>query len=164
MNNTESTDISASIRHLLNKVQSLQLATMDTEGQARVSYTPYLMQQGAFFIFVSELANHTRNMRENPSAELMVIEDEAESQNIFTRKRLILQCQCTFVGKNDSGRDALLQAFEERHGKTVALLRTLPDFWPVKLVPTSGRFVQGFAQAYSFSHMDFASAQAIGDN
>ena len=65
---------------------SVMLATINDEGDTPVpeaSYAPVLVRDGKYYIFVSELALHTRNLLRNKSASLLFIEDESNSNNIF---------------------------------------------------------------------------------
>ena len=154
-------DIIASVEQLLERIGSLQLATVDESGHPSISYTPYLMREDRFYIFISELAAHTGNLKQSPNCQIMLIEDEADTKNIFARKRLILKCHAAFLERTHPNWESCLEAFEQKHGNTVSLLKTLKDFWLIELQPTEGSFVQGFAQAFAFQGMDFGSAQQV---
>lgn len=161
MNEEQADTIQKSIEALLRDVKSLSLATVDAQGRPQISYTPFLRHEDAIYVLVSELAPHTQNLRNTPTAEIMLIEDETGCQNIFARKRLILQCHSTFIDRNNVDREERLQALETRLGSTVLVLKELTDFWLVRLSPERGRYVQGFAQAFAFERMDFASAHLL---
>ena len=51
---------------------------------------------------------------------------------------------------------SVLDDYQQRHGKTVELLRQLPDFVLFHLRPRSGQFVMGFGQAYTLSGEDLS--------
>jgi len=149
--NTDQSHIQSAIEALVNSLKSVQLATLNAEQHPEISYTPFMRLDDAYYIFISELASHTQNILLQPKLSLLFIEDEQSAKNIFARKRLSLnvlasECkqgteQCTFI----------LDEFEQQHGKTVSLLRQLPDFHLFKLTAENGSYVQGFGQAFDLS-------------
>jgi putative heme iron utilization protein len=146
-----SEDIQTNIDELIASRKTLLLATLNANKQAEISVTPFIRQGLNFYIFVSNLSNHTRNLKIHPELSVMLVEDEQDTQNAFARKRLTYQCHATEIVKEDDNRDRLLTIFEQQHGKTVSLLKTLPDFHLFELRALSGNYVQGFGQAYSLS-------------
>lgn len=139
---------------LLSKTLSLQLATVGEEAYPHCGYTPYLMRNDGehsarqFYIFISELALHTRDLMREPRASIMLIEDEADAKQIFARTRLYYECDAIEIKRDHSDFDPILDEYEARHGKMVSLLRQLPDFRLLRLRPVSGQFVMGFGKAY----------------
>jgi len=134
-------------KRLRNDTKSLILSTTDASGRPDASTVPYVYDdQGNFIVFISQLAQHTKNLREQPRLALMLIEDEATASNLFARKRVQYSCGATQADPEDQ--DKLLELFRNRHGKVVDLLASLPDFALFKLRPDSGQFVMGFGQAY----------------
>jgi len=134
---------------LLDSMHSLQLSTVGEAGVANCGYTPYIhVSPNIFYIFVSELAVHTRDIFFSGRATLMVIQDEAHTKQMFARTRVSYQCDAQTVSKDDADYAAQINAYEARHGKMVGLLKQLPDFHLIKLVPRSGQFVMGFGKAY----------------
>lgn len=137
-------------------MQSLQLSTVDNHGVPHCGYTPYVYRAPDFFVFVSQLSAHTRDMAATRSAAVMVIEDEQSSSQIFARTRASFQCNAIPCPADDQQTEALLDAYQERHGKMAGLLRQLPDFQLIRLSPVTGQFVMGFGQAYRITgqHLD----------
>ena len=144
-------EIQNEISGLLSSLKSAQLATLNAEQQAEISYAPYLKQGDRFFIFISELAAHTQNLKIHSKLSLMFIEDESTSKTVFARKRLILSCRSKFIERENKNWNQLLVAFEAAQGPTIQLLKTLPDFCLFELKFDSGSFVKGFGQAYQLS-------------
>lgn len=161
MTEAPQTEIKQAIELLLDKVASVQLATTNKDDEPEASYTPCLWQDKSAYIFVSELASHTLNLKRSAQASLMFIEDEADSKNIFARQRLILSCQAEFIDRDIEEWEYAIEAFEQRHGNTVALLKSLKDFWLVRLRPVHGSFVRGFGQAFAFTGADFDQTQQV---
>ena len=153
-NDNSMDDVSAICDELLAKTLSLQLATLGEEDYPHCGYTPYLMREEGddsvrqFYIFVSELALHTRDLLREPRASIMLIEDEADAKQIFARTRLYYECDVSEINNEHADYTAILDAYEARHGKMVNLLRQLPDFRLLKLQPVSGQFVMGFGKAF----------------
>jgi heme oxygenase (biliverdin-IX-beta and delta-forming) len=144
---------------LSNSLSSVQLATLSSDGEPNISYTPFTKYNGDIYIFISELANHTKNITEHPLVSALFIEDEQDSKNIFARKRLTLKCQCKELARTHSEWSIIMEAFEEKLGKTVALLRSLPDFHLFKLSPISGTYVKGFGQAFELESFSFSGVR-----
>jgi len=127
--------------------KSLIMSTTDTSGRPDASTVPYVYDDhGNFIVFISQLAQHTKNLREQPQLAVMLIEDEAVASNLFARKRAQYSCKASLANPEDQ--DRLLELFRIRHGKVVDLLATLPDFALFRLRADSGQFVMGFGQAY----------------
>jgi len=134
---------------LLEQMQSAQLATVGADGQPQCGYTPFLYQSpNQFFVFVSQLAAHTRDMLATRRAAIMIIQDEVQAKQLFARTRVSFQCEAQLIEKSSVDYNTILDAYAARHGKMVDLLRQLPDFCLLRLIPQSGQFVMGFGQAY----------------
>lgn len=154
-------DLVDNIDLLLTQVHSAQLATLNPQNQAESSYTPYLVHQGKIYIFISELASHTHHIQHNPRLSLMIIEDESRAKNIFARKRVILNCHAEAIDRADTKWGEILALFEQRHGNTVALLKSLPDFILFELDCLNGSYIQGFGQAFKFDKLDYPHCKQV---
>jgi len=157
-------EIQDEIDDLLSSVKSVQLATLTTEQETDISYAPYLKKEGVFYIFISELASHTQNLKTNPASSLMFIEDESKSKTVFARKRLILECKSSLIPRNDSQWEAILDDFEIQQGPTIKLLKTLPDFCLFRLTAKKGSFIKGFGQAFSLSGNKLTNIMQVKPN
>ena len=73
--------------------QSLLLATADAAGNPNASYAPYVADSDGYYIYISELAAHTGNLRCRAVASVLFIEDERDAKHLFGRKRLTLDCR-----------------------------------------------------------------------
>ena len=138
----------AALAALRERMRTVQLATLGEDGYPHVGYTPHLFDGPDILIFVSRLAAHTRDLLERPRAAVMLIADEADSRQIFARTRVSYRCEAEPIAADDPAREPLLDAFEQRHGKMIGLVRQLPDFVLFRLRPVSGQFVMGFGKAY----------------
>ncbi|MEO0794625.1 MAG: pyridoxamine 5'-phosphate oxidase family protein [Verrucomicrobiota bacterium] len=140
---------------LLEETHSLMLATQGESPTPEASYSPFLRDEsGNFYVFVSEMARHTQNLRTGHAASIMVIEDEKTTQQLFARRRATFTCKPEEISRDSEECQLLLGQMRERHGEMIDTLANMGDFHMIKLVPSSGRVVLGFAAAY----------RVVGDN
>ena len=133
---------------LRSTVRSVQLATIDADGEPHAGYTPFAFDGPALVVLVSQLSVHTRDLLATRRCGAMLIEDEARAAKIFARTRAMYRCRADVVERDTGEWERLLDVLHERHGKMIGLLRQLPDFVLFRLVPESGQFVMGFGQAF----------------
>ena len=134
---------------LFERINTLQLATTNLQGEPNASYAPFIRDaSGDLFIFVSSLAKHTQNLLETHQAAILIIEDEQDCRQIFARNRISYQCVVSEISRDDQHHNSLLNQMEDIFGNTFGLLRSLADFRLLKLHPVSGQIVTGFGQAY----------------
>ena len=127
---------------LIEEMRSLQLSTVGEDGIPHCGYTPYLYRaSGSFYIFVSQLAAHTRNLLANKTVAIMILADEQFTSQIFARVRVNYLCDATRISPETPDYELVLDDYQQRHGKMVGLLRQLPDFVLFQLQPKSGQFV-----------------------
>lgn len=128
--------------------QSAMLATVNEKGEADASYAPVLQQDGRFYIFISELAQHTQNLLDTPTASILFIEAEEDASQLFARKRATLKVSARHLERSESEWEPLIDAMQAQLGDMISVLRNLADFHLFELTPSSANFVKGFAQAY----------------
>ncbi len=140
--------------------QTLLLATSAPDGVPDASYAPFILDDAENpCIFISRLARHTQNLLANPRVSVMLIEDESTARNLFGRKRLTFDCNAVEIPRDSEQGNELLDRFEARFGKTIALLRTLGDFHLFRLEVISGGYVRGFGQAWDLADASLNIAQ-----
>ncbi len=150
------------LQQLLTETQTLHLSSIRPDGLPNISYAPYIRdEQGAYYIFVSQLASHTEDLLNNQIIAIMLTKDEQDTQQIFARTRLTYQCQVEKVSESEQDYQPLLDQFATKFGNVVSVLRNLPDFILFRLVPESGRFVVGFGQAYRLAGESLQKLQKI---
>lgn len=138
----------ADYRALIAESRSLILATTSAEGDAEASYAPFLLFENRYYVFVSQLAKHTGNMRRQRQASILFIQPEVAASNPFARQRLIFNCKIEEVERQQPLFEPLLDAMQQRFGDTVSLLRRLPDFHLLAMTPTQGQYTAGFGKAF----------------
>lgn len=142
------------IKEFRQERRTLQLATVDAEGRPNVSYAPYVQNQEGYFVLISKIARHSRNLLENPNVSLMMIEDEESSKQLFARKRLTFDAVANVVERDTEMWHQVVGQMKERFGEIIDGLSQLEDFVLFNLKPESGLFVKGFGQAYQVSGDD----------
>lgn len=142
------------IKEFRQERRTLQLATVDAEGRPNVSYAPYVQNQEGYFVLISKIARHARNLLENPNVSLMMIEDEESSKQLFARKRLTFDAVANVVERDTEMWHQVVGQMKECFGEIIDGLSQLEDFVLFNLKPESGLFVKGFGQAYQVSGDD----------
>lgn len=142
------------IKEFRQERRTLQLATVDAEARPNVSYAPYVQNQEGYFVLISKIARHARNLLENPNVSLMMIEDEESSKQLFARKRLTFDAVANVVERDTEMWQQVVGQMKERFGEIIDGLSQLEDFVLFNLKPESGLFVKGFGQAYQVSGDD----------
>lgn len=132
---------------LLEKTNVLSLATINEQQLPEVSQTPFLYSDNKIWVYTSSLSSHTNNMLTRPVASVMV-SDEQPQTNPFAIVRASIHCRVEVVPNKQ---ESILNLLEEKLGETVSLLRQLPDFHLLALIPQTGRFIQGFGQAFDIN-------------
>lgn len=150
LSDTEHQQYQQVLQRLLSERKTLQLATQGDAGP-EASYAPFVYHEGGFYLYVSELAGHTRNLLRQPQAGVMLIEDEQQSRNLFARQRATFQCRVEVVLRSDDRYQPMLDQMADQLGNTIDLLRTLSDFHLLHLIPQQGRLVVGFGKAMTVS-------------
>ncbi len=134
--------------------QTLQLATVDEAGTPNVSYAPFVYNEQGYFVLISEIAQHARNIKANPSVSMMMIEDEAKSKQLYARKRLSYHASAFAVERDSELWNQVLGELEQRFGDIVSKVSQMNDFKLYGLSVRDGLFVKGFGQAYEVNDND----------
>ncbi|MFH0262565.1 heme utilization protein HutZ [Vibrio mediterranei] len=142
------------IKEFRQERKTIQLATVDEEGRPNVSYAPYVQNQDGYFVLISQIARHARNLEKNPNVSLMMIEDESDSKQLFARKRLTFDAVASIVERDTEQWQAVIAQMEDRFGEIIDGLSQLQDFILFNLKAEQGLFVKGFGQAYQVSGDD----------
>ncbi|MEG3219155.1 heme utilization protein HutZ [Vibrio gigantis] len=142
------------IKEFRQERRTLQLATVDEEGRPNVSYAPFVQNQGGYFVLISDIARHARNLKANPQVSLMMIEDEESSKQLYARKRLTFDAQASVVERETELWTQVIGQMQDRFGEIIDGLSQLQDFSLFNLKAENGLFVKGFGQAYQVSGDD----------
>ncbi|MGB3240110.1 MAG: pyridoxamine 5'-phosphate oxidase family protein [Geitlerinemataceae cyanobacterium] len=166
----QSENAQAAYLNLLERLESLILATVSVEGVPNASYAPFVRDEANnFYIYVSGLALHTRNLLAVPRASILLIEDESNCARIFARTRLSFECTVTLLEREIPIWNEIVDRFASRFDETISMMRDLADFQVFQLTPEQGRFVMGFGRIYRIDSQDLdrlqpMTPQNVGNN
>lgn len=163
--NADLSKIQENYHQLLRSQQSLILATASSNAVPESSYSPYIRgANGDFYIFISELAQHTQNLLHNPKASILFIAEESQCHNVFARERAIFAVQGREIPRADPSYNPIMQSFAETFGSVIPLLNALNDFHLFALTPQQGRYIMGFGNAYTIDIVNDTLAALISPN
>ncbi len=131
-------------------IDGAMLSTLAEDGSPEASYAPLLWHDGAAFLFLSDLASHTRNLQRNPALGLLLLEP-ASGSSPFARRRITLQGRAERIERDAALHARVLDEFRLRFGKVMDLLEPLPDFHLFRVALLRGRYIRGFGQAYELT-------------
>ncbi|MWC30287.1 HugZ family pyridoxamine 5'-phosphate oxidase [Paenibacillus sp. MMS18-CY102] len=130
----------------ISSVKTITLGTIDVEGKPFLSYAPFVQCQGKLYIYISRIAQHYRHLENNAAVDVLLIEDESRSANLFARQRARLSCTAANIG--NEGYEPIFRLLEQSFGEPmIGMLRGL-DFSMFELSPLQGRYVVGFGQSF----------------
>ncbi len=145
------------MQNFIQNIQTAVIGTVNSKGEPFSSYAPYIYDNNHFYIYISDIATHAKNIQANPHSSLFFIEDESKTENLFARKRISLQC---LASKIERGSERFEQIFSSYKAKfeagTVEMLKGMTDFNLFELEVTSGEATFGFGEAYAIGgeHMN----------
>ena len=147
--------------------KTLYLSTSSKTGELETSVAPFVSYGGDFYIYVSELSQHTKNLlaqEKNTPVSALLCADEKETEQLFACERMRLQLNVEEVERSSACYQDVIQQFEQTFGDVVQMLTNLPDFHLFKLRIVNGQYVRGFGQAFRFEGHPENGMQHIGPN
>lgn len=154
------------MKKFLVNIQTAIIGTLDKNNHPFSSYAPYVYDANRFYVYISDIATHTKNLNANPKASLFFIEDESKTDNLFARKRVSLQCDSFKIERKSERFETVLELFLQKFDASmVANLKRMSDFNLYEFRVTYGEATFGFGKAYFIGgeHMDELVART-GDN
>ncbi len=141
--------LSHEILDFLTQRQTLHLASLDEDKHPYASYAPFAIGDDCLYVLLSDIAVHGKNLKINPQAAVLIVEDESQAQTIFARIRVTYQVNAEHLAIDTEAYRTGIQCLFERHGDRIHNLAGLSDFNLFKLIPIHGRYVKDFGRAYS---------------
>lgn len=137
---------------LASLIRNTRIAALGTlhDGEPSLAMVAFVTEDdfSAFYIHVSTLGRHTRDMQTDPRVSLLLAETDDNRPHPQTLARLSLNGTAGILPRTDPhyarARHAYLTRFPEAEQ-----LFSLGDFNLWRISPKGGRFVAGFAQAYN---------------
>jgi putative heme iron utilization protein len=140
--------VAPKVKELIDRTKSVILATVDAEGNPNSSYAPFVEIDNRFYILVSFMARHTKNLAEGRKTSVMLIEDESATKQIYARERLTIEAIPSQIARDTDEWKTIASKLKERYGKIVDILDEMTDFIMIALNPVKGAYVNGFGSAY----------------
>ncbi len=148
-NEQELSKLCTAFQTLISSQQTLLLSTISEAKQPEISYAPYVRdERGIFYVFISDLASHTNNLRLTKQASIMFIKPESETREPFARERVTFKCSVTEIAAENTIFNKQLTALHEKFGQIISVLKSLNDFHLFALKPIAGQYVVGFGKAF----------------
>lgn len=137
------------MKDFIATLQTAIIGTTDKNNHPFSSYAPYVYDENCFYVYISDIATHAKNIQVNPKASLFFIEDESQSENLFARKRISLQCDSVKIERNSGRFEEVLALFAIKFdAKMVETLKKMTDFNLFEFKVTYGEATFGFGKAY----------------
>ncbi len=136
--------------------KTLNIASTDKNHTPHISYAPFIENDKKFYICISGMAQHTKNLIQVAQCSIMIIEDEAQSQNLFAKRRVTFDTNVAVIARDSSTFTQMMKQFREKFGESTSIYENMPDFQLFELTPKSGRAVFGFGEAYNFTEGSFS--------
>lgn len=136
------------VKELVERTKSIILATVDGKGTPNSSYAPFVQVENTFYILVSFMAKHTKNLADGRKTSIMFIQDESATKQIYARERLTIEASTSQVERDSEIWKTVVSQLKETHGKVVDVISEMKDFILIGLHPVKGSYVNGFGSAY----------------
>jgi putative heme iron utilization protein len=133
-------------------LRETRLATLGTlhEGEPNLAMVAYTVADdfSAFYIHVSKLGKHTRDMEADHRVSLLIAETDDRRADPQTLARVSMQGIAEVLPRTASDYTFIRTRYLRRFPEAEPLF-TLGDFNIWKIAPKSGRFVAGFGRAFN---------------
>jgi len=137
------------MKEFIANIQTAIIGTLDAKGDPFSSYAPYVYDNNRFYVYISDIATHAKNIQRNPKASLFFVEDESKTENLFARKRVSLQCDSTKIVRWTERFEEVLGLFAQKFDtKMVETLKKMTDFNLYEFKVGYGEATFGFGKAY----------------
>lgn len=151
--------LSQEVMDFIHSRQSLQLASISEAGEPFASYAPFAIGDDCLYVLLSEIALHAINLQANPTASVLIIEDEDSAGELFARIRVNYAMRAELISYNSADWQTGMSQLTARHGERPKNLGEHTDFKMFRLVPTRGRYVKGFGKAYTLAGNSLAGEE-----
>jgi putative heme iron utilization protein len=139
------------IAALLRSARHAALGTLDGAAPfvSMVAYAPEPDLAG-YLLHLSGLSAHTRHLRADPRASLLVCERDDGREDVQTLARITVTGAAQHIPRGSVGHGDARERYLARLPAS-AMLFDFPDFELFRLVADGARYVGGFARAYTLT-------------
>jgi len=139
----------------IEQFDTLMVSSISSKLKPHSSYAPFVSQDKLYYICISKMAKHTTNLLKTPAASIMFIQDESESKNSFSRKRVTFDVNVLNIERDKEKFLEIMKLFNEKFGERASMYEQMADFYLFEFTPLSGRAVFGFGEAYKYKNEEF---------
>lgn len=132
----------------LIKSQSVAINTKDEDGYPFSSYASFYYDGEVVYISLPSIVTHVGNLKVNPKASLLFVEDRTSNRGTKERHRTTLECDVVQVENESSRYKAIMALFGNG---AFGILMGDSELLLYALTPTSGEVVFGFDETYALS-------------
>lgn len=151
------------VESFLETFQTLVMASLTPEDEAHASTAPYVRVGNDFYILISTVAQHGRNLLFSSRVSLLFAEDESQCVQPFARKRVTIEAVASEISRENELFTRVIDRFKAHFDpELVTSLSQMGDFHLFKLSPQSGSVVMGFGKAYRLSETMEVQTQIMG--
>lgn len=153
------------VESFLETFQTLVMASITPDVSPHASTAPYVRLGNDFFILISTVAQHGRNLLSNPNVSLLFVEDESQCVQPFARKRVTIEAVASELSRDDETYVIVIERLKTHFdAELVTSLTQMGDFHLFKLSPKSGSVVMGFGRAYRLDENLEVMTQIMGQH
>lgn len=153
------------VESFLETFQTLVMASLTPEGNPHASTAPYVRAGNDFYILISTIAQHGRNLLIHPNVSLLFVEDESRCVQPFTRKRVTIEAIASQITRDEGTYGIVIERFRAHFDpELITSLSQMGDFHLFKLSPQSGSVVMGFGKAYRLNENMEVQTQIMGQH
>lgn len=153
------------VEQFLETFQTLMMASLTPEGAPHASTAPYIRIDNDFYILISTVAQHGRNLLSSGQVSLLFTEDEHQCIQPFARKRVMIDASVSEVLRENTRYVQAIERFKAHFDpELVATLSDMGDFHLFQLTPISGSIVMGFGKAYRLNERMEVMKQIMGQH
>ncbi|HSK65724.1 MAG TPA: pyridoxamine 5'-phosphate oxidase family protein [Anaerolineales bacterium] len=142
-------DSELTLARLIRNTRTAALGTLH-EGQSNLAMVAYAFAEdfSAFYIHVSRLGKHTRDMEVDPHVSLLIAETDDGRPDPQTLARVSIQGTAETLPREAPDYSQVKTIYLNRFAESEQLF-SLGDFNLWRIRPAGGRFVAGFARAFN---------------
>lgn len=129
--------------------KTCMIASLTPDQNAYASTAPFVRKGNVFYILISTVAQHGKNLLATDHVSLLFAEDESNCVQPFARKRITIEASVNEVLRDTSDFEIGINLIKNRFdAELVENLANMGDFHLFALRTQSGSAVMGFGQAY----------------
>lgn len=142
-------DSEQTLARIIRQTRVAALGTLH-DGEPNLAMVAYIVAEdfSAFYIHVSKLGKHTRDMENDARVSLLIAEIDDRRADPQTLARVSLQGTAELLPRDASDYTQIRNQYLKRFPESEPLF-SLGDFNLWRITPKSGRFVAGFGLAFN---------------